>query len=74
MPAHIEREPAHSLAGLGITDPAAVHANLPPHRLIEEAVRRGEGRLAPGGALVVETGAHTGRSPKDKYVVQDETT
>jgi phosphoenolpyruvate carboxykinase (ATP) len=63
-----------SLVKLGFAEVADVYANLPAHRLIEEAVRRGEGRLAPGGALVVETGAHTGRSPKDKYVVQDEGT
>ena len=30
--------------------------------------------LAAGGALVAETGAHTGRSAKDKFVVRDETT
>ncbi len=43
-------------------------------RLVEEAVRHGEGLLAKDGPLVVATGKHTGRSAKDKYIVQDTTT
>jgi phosphoenolpyruvate carboxykinase (ATP) len=42
--------------------------------LVEEAVRVGEVKLTDSGVLVAETGAHTGRSPKDKFVVRDETT
>jgi phosphoenolpyruvate carboxykinase (ATP) len=42
--------------------------------LVEFAVSRGEGRLASTGAIVVETGAHTGRSAQDKFVVMDEQT
>jgi phosphoenolpyruvate carboxykinase (ATP) len=61
-----------SLESLGISNVASVLANLPAHRLIEESILRGEGRMAPGGALVVSTGIHTGRSPKDKYVVRDD--
>src|SRR5215217_4608238 len=74
MSAQTEHALKESLAVLGFAEVADVYANPPAHRLIEEAVRRGEGRLAPGGALVVETGQHTGRSPKDKYVVQDDLT
>ncbi|MEA1938690.1 MAG: YggS family pyridoxal phosphate-dependent enzyme, partial [Pseudomonadota bacterium] len=48
---------------------ATEHWNLPAAKLIEMAVRRGEGRLAEGGVLVVETGEHTGRSPNDRYIV-----
>ncbi len=39
--------------------------------LYEHALVRGDGRLAEGGPLVVDTGKHTGRSPKDKFVVRE---
>ncbi len=55
----------------GITTQAAIHANLGTAQLIEHAVRNGEGMLAADGPLVVETGKHTGRSAKDKYIVRD---
>jgi SsrA-binding protein len=46
------------------------HHDLAPGALIEHAIRRGEGQFADSGALVVETGVHTGRSPQDKFVVR----
>jgi phosphoenolpyruvate carboxykinase (ATP) len=39
--------------------------------LYEQAVVRGDARIAEGGPLVVDTGRHTGRSPKDKFVVRE---
>ncbi|MBV9516939.1 MAG: phosphoenolpyruvate carboxykinase [Hyphomicrobiales bacterium] len=51
-----------------------VYANLDAPLLVEEATKRGEARLAHGGAIVADTGVHTGRSPKDKFIVKDEKT
>src|SRR5512137_1461761 len=48
-----------------------VHANLSVAELYERAVRAGDGTIAAEGPLVVRTGKHTGRSPKDKFVVQE---
>jgi phosphoenolpyruvate carboxykinase (ATP) len=47
------------------------HANLPPAALYEHAVTNDEGILAANGPLVVRTGKHTGRSPKDKFIVDE---
>ncbi|MFC3569455.1 phosphoenolpyruvate carboxykinase [Paracoccus simplex] len=54
----------------GITGLGNVHYNLLEPALIEAAIQRGEGRLGLGGTFLVSTGAHTGRSPKDKHVVR----
>src|SRR3546814_18066036 len=50
---------------------AEVAENQGTSALIEDAVRHDEGRLAKDGPLVVATGRHTGRSAKDKFIVQD---
>lgn len=42
--------------------------------LIEVAIKRGEGSLSDKGALVINTGKYTGRSPKDRFIVKDEIT
>ncbi|HZF45440.1 MAG TPA: phosphoenolpyruvate carboxykinase (ATP), partial [Sphingomonadaceae bacterium] len=55
----------------GIGTSATIHANLGTAPLVEHAVTNGEGRLAAHGPLVVETGRHTGRSAKDKFIVRD---
>ncbi|MDP3676434.1 MAG: phosphoenolpyruvate carboxykinase [Novosphingobium sp.] len=60
-----------SLSAQGISTGATVHANLGTSALVEHAVRNGEGALAKDGPLVVETGKHTGRSAKDKFIVRD---
>ena len=66
--------PAFPADTFGFRNLKTVFYNLEAPRLYEEAMRRGEGEIAAGGALVAETGVHTGRSPKDKFVVEDATT
>jgi phosphoenolpyruvate carboxykinase (ATP) len=48
-----------------------VRANLATAELYEDAIRAGEGVVAAEGPLVVLTGRHTGRSPRDKFVVRE---
>ena len=61
----------HGLERHGIVHARAAYWHLAPAQLYEHAVRRGEAMVAAGGALVAETGTHTGRSPLDKYVVRE---
>src|SRR4051794_3116639 len=49
----------------------AVHEQLSAAALIEQALVRDEAQLTDRGALVAYTGVHTGRSPKDRYVVRE---
>ena len=65
---------SHSLADQGIATSATIHANLSSEALTERALADGEGKLARHGPLVVETGKHTGRSAKDKFIVRDNET
>ena len=55
----------------GFRDVTAVQWNLGAPQLYEHALQRREAQIAEHGPLVADTGVHTGRSPKDKFVVRD---
>jgi len=69
-----KRNPACGIDTVGLKQTGTVHYNLGRAALYEEALGRREARLTADGALVAYTGQHTGRSPKDKFVVRDAAT
>jgi len=62
---------SYGLANHGIGEVNHAYWNLSTGELYEHAIRRGEAVVAHLGPLVVNTGQHTGRSPNDKFVVQE---
>ncbi|MGB1384192.1 MAG: phosphoenolpyruvate carboxykinase (ATP) [Flavobacteriales bacterium] len=62
------------LDAVGLEGVGRAHWNLPPAKLILQTLLRGEGVLSDQGALAIETGSYTGRSPKDRFLVQDNST
>ncbi len=66
--------PKKSLLRLGLKNTESIHYQLGPEELVQDTLRMGEGVLNDTGALVIRTGEFTGRSPKDKFTVKDETT
>ena len=63
--------PKMTLETSGFPGVGRVHYNLLEPALLQVAVARGEGELGIGGAFLVSTGRHTGRSAKDKFVVRE---
>ena len=58
------------LKSLGLDRAGTLHYDLPPAALYEIALQRGEGTMAAEGPLTVRTDPHTGRSPKDRFLVK----
>ncbi|MEM6465145.1 MAG: phosphoenolpyruvate carboxykinase [Pseudomonadota bacterium] len=63
--------PAQTLETTGLSGVAKAYYNLNEAGLMTAAVARGEGEIGQGGTFLVSTGKHTGRSPKDKFVVRE---
>ena len=66
--------PNSLLFNLGLKSAENIFYQLSPEELISQAVEKGEGVLSDTGALVIDTGEFTGRSPKDKFIVKDKLT
>ncbi|WOD45164.1 phosphoenolpyruvate carboxykinase (ATP) [Hwangdonia lutea] len=62
-----------SLESYGIKN-AKVNYQLSPEQLHNIAIEKGQGKEASSGALAVNTGEFTGRSPKDRFIVKDDVT
>ena len=60
----------YELEKYGFQPTGRIFRNNPPGALVEKALLNGEGRLSRAGALCIETGERTGRSPNDKYIVE----
>ena len=58
-------------ASIGLTNLGNQFWNLTPSELIEDTILTGQGMLTDTGAIAIETGEFTGRSPKDRFVVCD---
>src|SRR4029450_3766341 len=62
---------SYELDNYGIREPARVYWNLNTPELYEEIARRNEGVISDHGALIVDTGEHTGRAANDKAIVRE---
>mgnify|MGYP000153135696 CR=1 FL=1 len=67
-------ENADLSASIGLSNLGNQFWNLSPAELVEDTILSGQGVLTDTGALAIETGEFTGRSPKDRFVVCDEKT
>jgi phosphoenolpyruvate carboxykinase (ATP) len=63
-----------NLGYLNLANGTAIFYQLTPAQLVEAAIKRNEGVLSDTGALAIDTGEFTGRSPKDRFIVDDEIT
>lgn len=64
-------ESSYGLDAYGLRNLGKIYWNLSAESLNEQAILRGEGILAQGGALSVRSGEHTARAARDKYIVDE---
>ena len=74
MPETGLRNPLFGIDKSNVKTTGQVFYNLNAAELTEHAIRRGEATLTAHGALLATTGQHTGRSPKDKFIVRNDLT
>src|SRR5688572_7735282 len=67
------KNPKADLSQIGFSD-ITLHWNWGRDELISKTVELGQGEITDAGALAVDTGEFTGRSPKDKFIVRDQLT
>jgi phosphoenolpyruvate carboxykinase (ATP) len=68
------KNPHHQLSDVGLEGVATAYWNLTPEELVEHSIQKGFGKLTSLGAIAIETGKFTGRSPKDRFIVKDDLT
>ena len=66
-----KKNTSYDLDNYGIKEAARVYWNLNTPELYEEIARRNEGTYSNHGAIIVDTGEHTGRAAKDKAIVRE---
>ena len=59
------------LESLGLKQDKVLSRNLSPKDLVSDIIKNGEGLIASSGAAMIDSGEYTGRSPKDKYIVEE---
>ena len=61
------------LKSLGLSDNISISRNLSYEDLVSDIIKNGEGHIVSSGAAMIDSGEYTGRSPKDKYIVDEPT-